>query len=105
MVGAGLVVLVALMKRSSASTDSSTTADGTSTYDSTSTDLYNSIQPEIDALTKELEDLQTSLGNPAPPPSSTSTAPPFSQPAGLNGQPALGAHLPVSPVRIFGSPK
>lgn len=63
----GLVVLIAMMgKRTAAAADSATTGTGTGLpgYDSTSNDLYNSIQPEIDALSQQISDLQGKLPTP-----------------------------------------
>lgn len=74
--GAGLVVILALMRSSSGSATDPTTGTtvqpgGSSTFDSTSNDLYNSIQPEIDALAKMIQDLQnkqpTPTGGTTPP--------------------------------------
>lgn len=79
--GAVVVVLFALMRRSSASTDAGQSADtlqmtgAGSTYDSTSNDLYNSIQPEIDALAQMIQQMQNGLGTPAPPTTGTTTPP------------------------------
>jgi hypothetical protein len=92
--GAGLVVLVALLRRGGGGATSTDPA-GTSQnpYDSTASDLYNSIQPEIDALASQLSNLQNGLGTPATPPHVT-TLPatinhplPFPRP-GRSGKPS-----------------
>lgn len=80
--GVVLVVLVAMLRHSSTdpSASSGQSADtlqmtgAGSTYDSTSTDLYNSIQPEIDALAKMMQDLQNAQSTPAPTNDATATA-------------------------------
>lgn len=91
--GAGLVVLLALMRSSGSSDQSGDTlqTSGTgSTYDSTSTDLYNSIQPEIDALEAQLNNLQNSQPTPGSPVTSnpiTSTPKPVTTTTGGSSKP------------------
>jgi hypothetical protein len=65
--GVGLVLLIALLRKGG-STDAGTTGTGTSTFDSTANDLYNSIQPEIDALAQKISDLQGKQPAPDPTP-------------------------------------
>jgi LysM repeat protein len=87
--GGGAVVVMLGLMRSGSGGDSGQSADtlqmtgAGSTYDSTASDVYNSIQPEIDALVKQLEDLQNSQptpGSPVTTPVSTLPAPVTSKP-------------------------
>jgi LysM repeat protein len=99
--GAGLVVLLALMRSGGGSADTAagTTVQpgGNSSYDSTSNDLYNSIQPEIDALAKMIQDLQNKQPTPTTPPAKTTlpgqvkTPPPI-----ITGRPVT----PAKPVKV-----
>jgi nucleoid-associated protein YgaU len=59
------VVAFALYKRHQAGSGATAGTGGTTpTYDSTASDVYNSMQPEIDALAQQLSDLNMSV--PAP---------------------------------------
>jgi LysM repeat protein len=90
--GVALVVIVALVRRGGGSQAAAgTPADqlqmtgGGSTYDSTANDLYNSIQPEIDALAKMMQDLQNKQPTPATP--STPAPTPTPLPAPVHSKP------------------
>lgn len=63
-----IVVIVALARKSSggaADPVAGASATGASAFDSTANDLYNSIQPEIDALAQRLTDMQNQQPTPA----------------------------------------
>lgn len=65
--GAAVVVVVlALARKGSGAAATDTTGTG-SPYDSTSNDLYNSIQPEIDALAAALAKIQGAQPTPSAP--------------------------------------
>lgn len=98
--GAGLVVLLALMRSSGGSAADTTTGTtvqpGGSSYDSTSNDLYNSIQPEIDALTKMIQDLQ----NKQPTPTTPTTPPPKTTlPGQVKTPPPIITGRPITPAK------
>lgn len=81
--GVGLVALVALRQRSRAAGGGAATTQvaGTGTYDSTASDVYNSIQPEIEALRDQI-DLLARLdpaAQPTPAPTPANPSPVTSQ--------------------------
>jgi len=66
----------------------STPATGGGVYDSTSFDLYNALQPEIDAILQLEQNQQTGGAGPAKPPTKQPTKPPAKQPAPASHAPA-----------------
>ncbi|MFD9242728.1 LysM peptidoglycan-binding domain-containing protein [Streptomyces sp. NPDC059556] len=69
--GVLLVVVVAMARKGSGGggtpADQLQMTGGGSTYDSTANDLYNSIQPQIDALAKMMQELQGKTPTPSTP--------------------------------------